>query len=181
MNLEKLGLKTFLRIDQDMIDNILPHVSFAQLVNDENNPHWGLWFISRGAYSNVVDAWVKGQASESYAFTKFFTHVEIDDVLRLSEKDVLGTYLTIAVSYSQLSEEQVLHIGSDERALGIVHSYAIERNNMVKFKSTKNPNLWTKVKKEDNSFLYTDLGQYKRFNSRIDRSIKVAKEDLAIW
>lgn len=135
-----VGIKTFVRLDENVMDVLFSHVTLTQHVKD----HWVYWMLPTEKVTPQIKDWLDLQGETAWATTKFIGF--IDGIKRCEPTDGY-TYLTIGISLSTVTEQQIAQMLSDRRSFGIVPCDLAYGD----FNETKSPLLFTKG---DANFLY---------------------------
>lgn len=131
-----IGIKTFVRVDQAMIDLLLPEVITGHQVED----HWGFWVFNAKTISPKIKEWLACQPSDSWAVVRFTSAYQ-----RLIA-DPEGTRIAVGVSLSQVTPEQIRQMLDSRKPISIIEV----ETGLLRYTVTKNPNIYT----ADRDFFY---------------------------
>lgn len=135
-----VGIKTFVRLDENVMDVLFPHVTLTKHVKD----HWVYWMLPTEKVTPQIKDWLDHQGASAWTTTKF---IGVDFLVQHNEPTDAYTYLTIGISLSGVTEQQVARMLNDRRSFSIVPCDLAFGD----FNETKSPLLFTKG---DANFLY---------------------------
>lgn len=135
-----VGIKTFVRLDENVMDVLFPHVTLTKHVKD----HWVYWMLPTEKVTPQIKDWLDHQGASAWTTTKF---IGVDFLVQHNEPTDAYTYLTIGISLSGVTEQQVARMLNDRRSFSIVPCDLAFGD----FNETKPPLLFTKG---DANFLY---------------------------
>ena len=135
-----VGIKTFVRLDENVMDVLFPHVTLTKHVKD----HWVYWMLPTEKVTPQIKDWLDHQGASAWTTTKF---IGVDFLVHCVEPTDAYTYLTIGISLSGVTEQQVARMLNDRRSFSIVPCDLAFGD----FNETKSPLLFTKG---DANFLY---------------------------
>lgn len=133
--MNKLNIQTFVRVDQDMVDKLLPRVHFALPYKE----HWALWIIAIDCPCPDVFKWMSHQDASVYV------PVDYCPDGTLSNGSPESRYIAIGVSYSTCDLD-LLKLLASRPSLSIKSCAGFEYvENLVR---TKNPLLRLSVSRK---------------------------------
>lgn len=136
------NIKTFLRVDDSMLETLLPLVNLGYHYKD----HWVVWMIAADKVTPEVEEWLRHQPDDAHDICR---HIGFIDGIKSCPVDEVGyiTYLTIGVSLSAVDRDQIYRMKQHGR-LSIIEADTTRPG----FDATKNPHLFTQASM---GFVYT--------------------------
>jgi hypothetical protein len=128
-----IGIKTFVRLDQAMIDLLIPHVSVGYHVEK----HWAFWVLTPHI-SEEVETWLSLQPEDSY------TRVSYTSTFRQLLCDPKSSRIAIGISLSEVTGKQIHQLLSSRKPLSFV-STGLDLSDYI---PTKNPLIYNEASQE---------------------------------
>lgn len=142
--INNIRIKTFIRLDQQMIDLLLPKVT----VGHHLEKHWMFWTIPVREVTGVLETWLKSQPEDSWA------RVSYADMFSQLMLDKNGDRIAIGISLSEITPEQIRTLIDSRKAMSFITCTIDER-----FIATKNPYIFTDPRKDGGiSYMYVQNG-----------------------
>lgn len=139
-----IRIKCFIRLDQTMMDLLLPKV----IVGHHVEKHWMFWTISVRELTGEIGEWLKAQPNDSWARVSYTSMFE---QLMLNEQ---GDRIAIGISLSDISPEQIRMLIDSRKAMSII-TCSIDES----YSRTKNPHIYTDPLKNGlTTYMYVKKG-----------------------
>ena len=135
-----IGIKSYIRLDQAMIDLFLP----AKPVGYYADGHWQHWVFYNHDVNEEIKVWLD-------AHPESWTHIRLLGVGNECVPDPKGAYVAIGISLSEITPKQIRTLLDSRSPFSLV-SVSLD---MPGYTPTKNPNIYTR---EDKDFLYVARG-----------------------
>lgn len=113
-----INIKAFIRLDQTMLDLLLPTVTVGKVAEN----HWVYWLVPNKNLTPELKEWLSAQPGDCHAkvsFTAHFTHLY---------KDENGYYTAIGISLSQVTPSQIRSILDTRKPLGLITTSFLQNN-----------------------------------------------------
>lgn len=144
-----INIKSFIRLDQTMLDLLLPTVTIGMVVKN----HWVYWLIPNKNLTLEHKEWLSAQPDDCHAKVSFFAN------LTHLCKDENGRYTAIGISLSQVTPSQIRQILDTRKGLGLITSSFIQHNlEDGKFTPSVNEHIFL-TKKGDYLYVKTGIGK----------------------
>lgn len=139
-----IRIKCFIRLDQTMMDLLLPKV----IVGHHVEKHWMFWTIPVRELTGEVAQWLEAQPKDSWARVSYTNMFE---QLMLNEQ---GDRIAIGISLSDISPEQIRMLIDSRKAMSII-TCSIDES----YSRTKNPHIYTDpLKNGMTTYMYVKKG-----------------------
>lgn len=144
-----INIKSFIRLDQTMLDLLLPTVKIGMVAEN----HWVYWLVPNKNLTPELKEWLSAQPDDCHAkvsLTSRFTQLC---------KDEKGRYTAIGISLSQATPSQIRSILDKRKPVGLITSSFIQHNlEDGTLTPTVNEHIFLN-KKGDYLYVKTDIGK----------------------